>query len=143
MKFYTALFTTLISLTGTHAHHDISDDFATSLSQIGGVITGLEWSDPHVLVRLSIHPDSASSQHYLIEMGPPEELEEEGITIDTFELMSRVSIVAYSSKSKVSEHGYYLYGLYLVESQSHKLLVNKALYEILPQVDFPSFKVDP
>lgn len=126
----------------SHAHHEFYDDVSGSISHFGGTITGLEWAEPHVLIRISMNPNRRSSPQYLVELGSPEELLAEGVDMSTFEILSYISIIAYPSKSKSNRGERYMYGLYLAKSPWNKILLNQRLYESLPQVDWTQIRGD-
>lgn len=143
MRVFVAFITYFIMVASSHAHHEFYDDVNTGLIHFGGTITGLEWAEPHVLIRISMNPNRPSSPQYLVEVGSPEELLAEGVDMSTLEVLSYISIIAYPSKSKVYEDGRYMYGLYLAKSLWNKILLNQRLYEQLPQVDWSAVRGDP
>lgn len=143
MKNIIAFITCFILATSSHAHHEFFDDVNTaSLIHFGGTITGLEWTEPHVLVRIMANPKLSSSPQWLVELGSPKELIAEGVDINSLEVLSYISIIAYPSKSKVYEDGGYMYGIYLAKSPTNKILLNQHLYEQLPQVDWSQVRGD-
>ena len=136
MKKYVALVFTAFLTGSSYAHHEIQPyvDLG-ALTHFSGVITGLEWAEPHVLIRLVGNPYLQNSPQWLVEVDPPTDLMSRGFSMSDFELLTRISIIGYQAKHVVSYGETYIYGLYLRESSGFRALLNERLLRILPYVD--------
>lgn len=133
MKGFIAFMVYLISAPVNYAHHDFFEDInLSSLYQFSGTVMGLQWDAPHVLIRVIGNPDLSSSPQWLIEIDSPEQLLSNDISMEMFDVFSRISIVAYPSKAKSSNGERYMYGLYFADTPTNMLLLNEELYSALP-----------
>lgn len=122
----------------SYADHDLQDDVHfDTLLQFGGTITGLEWAEPHVLIRITGNPDLQNSPQFLVEIDSSSELAARGLGMSDFEVLSQISIIGYTARSGSSLREKRIHGLYLVLSPRHLVLLNERLLNLLPTVEGP------
>ncbi|MEX2506750.1 MAG: DUF6152 family protein [Pseudohongiellaceae bacterium] len=132
MKLLLASLMYLGTVSHSYGHHDFTDDVNLGhLIQFGGTITGLEWAEPHVLIRIVGNPDLPNSPEWLVEIESSENLISRGIDMQTFEVPSRISIIGYPSKGQFRQGESLIYGLYLAQSPIDKVLLNEDLLNLL------------
>src|SRR5882672_2892250 len=69
------------------AHHSVAREFdQTRATTIQGVITRVEWTNPHVRITLESKGANGSISSWLVEIAPPNVLKRDGIPKDVFEL---------------------------------------------------------
>ncbi len=136
MKNYVALVFITFFAGSSYGHHEINPcrDLA-ALTHFSGVITGLEWAEPHVLIRLVGSPNTQKSPQWLVEVDSPTDLVSRGFSMSDFKLLTRISIVGYQAKHVARYGETYIYGLYLQESSGFRALLNETLLHVLPYVD--------
>lgn len=114
------------------AHHELSDDVNFgSLIQFGGTITGIEWAEPHVLIRVTSNPKSTRSAQWLVLIDSPSRLAPEDINIDTFETLDHVSFIGYPSRNNHYSGESLIYGLYHARSPTDRILLYEDLLILL------------
>jgi Family of unknown function (DUF6152) len=81
------------------AHHSITAEFDTSKSfTVKGVLTRIEWVNPHAYVYLDAKDDKGVVTHYSFETGPPGNLRRSGVLRNMFAVGDAVTIDAYAAK---------------------------------------------
>jgi len=126
----------LSAMSGAYSHHEIHEDVNLGhLIQFGGTIMGLEWAEPHVLIRIVGNPDLRNSPQWLVELDSSTDLEARGLNMTDFEVLSHVSIVGYPARSGSNTRENRIYGLYLARSPTHKELLNERLLDLLPLIE--------
>ncbi|MEZ5488805.1 MAG: DUF6152 family protein [Gammaproteobacteria bacterium] len=126
-----------------YADHDLQDDVHfDTLLQFGGTITGLEWAEPHVLIRITGNPDLQNSPQFLVEIDSSSELAARGLGMSDFEVLSQISIIGYTARSGSSLREKRIHGLYLALSPRHYVLVNERLFNLLPTVEGHNVIID-
>ncbi len=72
--FYLFLCFTLSSFQ-THAHHSLVGEFDTSVNfELRGVVTRIEWYNPHIWIALDVTNEDGSIDKWDCEMGSPNRL---------------------------------------------------------------------
>lgn len=81
------------------AHHAFSAEFdATKPVQLHGVITRVEWINPHSWFHLDVTLDDGTVESWMIEAGPPGVLVRRGWTKDSVEPGTEVVVEGYQSR---------------------------------------------
>jgi len=88
-----ALATLTIGIAPVLAHHSFSMfDQATPLT-ITGVVSGVEWTNPHVYIELDLVEPIKGAKHWSIELGSPSILQRGGWKFNTVKKGDKVSAV--------------------------------------------------
>jgi hypothetical protein len=63
------------------AHHSVSGEFDMSKTvTLKGVISGLEWTNPHIYVRLDVSEENGAKNTWRLETFPPAQMRRVGLT---------------------------------------------------------------
>lgn len=74
------------------AHHSWSRYDSNNVVTIDAQITGVEWANPHVVMRFDAADENGVIQHWVVEMDPPSLLSRFGMRHDTVVPGMRVKI---------------------------------------------------
>ena len=81
------------------AHHAVGAFFDTSAPMaLDGIVTAMEWQNPHVLLTIESGTDGGEPQVWHVESGGPTLLRRLGVTADIAAVGDRVSISGYPSR---------------------------------------------
>ncbi|MDE0002320.1 MAG: DUF6152 family protein [Rhodospirillaceae bacterium] len=81
------------------AHHAVGAFFDTSVPMtIDGIVTSMQWQNPHVLLTIESDSDGAGAQQWHVESGGPTLLRRLGVTAEIAAVGDRVSISGYPSR---------------------------------------------
>jgi hypothetical protein len=83
------------------AHHSFSAEFdADKPVQIKGIVTKVEWSNPHVWFYVNVKDEETGEVvNWGAEMGPPHALQRSGWRRDTLKIGEEVSVDGYLAKN--------------------------------------------
>lgn len=82
-----------------HAHHAVGAFFDTSAPMtLDGIVTSMQWQNPHVLLTIESDSDVGEAQTWHVESGGPTLLRRLGVTADIAAVGDRVSISGYPSR---------------------------------------------
>ena len=77
------------------AHHSFDVDYDTNkIANLTGVVTKLDWTNPHAYLSISFKDDAGSIKIYAIELGPPYALTRGGWKRDTVKIGDKVMVQA-------------------------------------------------
>ena len=66
------------------AHHDVAKvDDVTRVVTLTGVITHVEWTNPHTIFFLDVKDQNGEVAHWWVEASPPNSLKRQGVTKDS------------------------------------------------------------
>jgi hypothetical protein len=75
------------------AHHSFAAEFdASKPVTIKGVVTRIEWMNPHVWFYLNVTDDEGKATRWAFEMGAPHQLQQRGWLRDTMKLGDVVTV---------------------------------------------------
>ena len=75
------------------AHHSFAAEFdATKPVKVKGVVTRIEWMNPHVWFYLNATDDEGKTARWAFEMGAPHQLQQRGWLRDTMKLGDVVTV---------------------------------------------------
>jgi hypothetical protein len=75
------------------AHHSFSAEFdANAPVTLNGVVTKVEWANPHIWVYLDVKDDQGNLQHWQCEGGPPNTLTRNGWSMNSLKPSDQVTI---------------------------------------------------
>jgi hypothetical protein len=81
------------------AHHSITAEFdPTSSLVLKGVITKVDWVNPHVYVYIDVKDDSGKVTNWALESGPPGMLRRGGVNAEKIGVGQAVTVDAYKAK---------------------------------------------
>ena len=83
----------LAGATRPSAHHSFDAEYDSSKPiTLTGVVTQLDWINPHAYVFVSVRDASGAAKNYKVEMGPPYALVRGGWKRDTVKVGDKVTI---------------------------------------------------
>jgi len=83
----------------TNAHHSATAFYdMTRAGEIEGVITGVRWTNPHVIIKVQSTSEDAASVSWKIEGAAINTLQRQGITADSVALGERVTVAGAVSR---------------------------------------------
>jgi len=88
-----ALLTLLAGAAPVFAHHSFSMFDQASPVTITGVVSGVEWTNPHVYIELDLTEPVKGAKHWSIELGSPSILQRGGWKFNTVKKGDKVSAV--------------------------------------------------
>jgi Family of unknown function (DUF6152) len=81
------------------AHHSFAAEFdANSPIELTGVVTKIEWMNPHTFFYIDVENADGSYDNWALEMGSPNGLMRRGWTRDSLQVGDEVSIVGSRAK---------------------------------------------
>ena len=81
------------------AHHAFSAEYDSKKAvTVKGIVTKVEWMNPHVYFYLDVTDDSGNIANWAFEMGPPNGLERSGWTRNTMKVGDEVIVEATLAK---------------------------------------------
>jgi hypothetical protein len=81
------------------AHHSFAAEFDSAKAvSLQGVVTKLDWMNPHIWIYLDTKDDSGAVAHWQCEGGPPNTLTRNGWNRDSLKIGDQVNIEGFRSK---------------------------------------------
>jgi len=81
------------------AHHSFAAEFdSTKAVSLQGMVTKLDWMNPHIWIYLDTKDDSGTVAHWQCEGGPPNALTRQGWSKDSLKISDQVTIEGFRSK---------------------------------------------
>jgi hypothetical protein len=81
------------------AHHSFAAEFDSAKAvSLQGVVTKLDWMNPHIWIYLDTKDESGAMAHWQCEGGPPNTLTRNGWTKDSLKIGDQVNIEGFRSK---------------------------------------------
>jgi hypothetical protein len=91
------------------AHHSISAEFDTTKTvSVTGVVTKLDWLNPHIWVYVDAKDAAGKVTKWQFEGGPPNSLRRNGWTKDSLKEGDKVTIEGIRAKDPVNAQGVYI-----------------------------------
>lgn len=88
-----ALGLALASAAPVMAHHSFDVDYNTNrIATLRGIVTKLDWTNPHAYLTISFKNESGVVHNYAIELGPPYALTRGGWKRDTVKIGDKVTV---------------------------------------------------
>jgi hypothetical protein len=85
----------LIVLTGAlaAAHHSFDAEYdANKTATLTGIVTKVDWVNPHAYIFMNIKDDSGTSKEIRVELGPPYALVRGGWKRDTVKIGDKITV---------------------------------------------------
>jgi hypothetical protein len=93
------VFGTFLAVTPLPAHHSFSAEYDSKRPVVlKGIVTKVEWMNPHVYFYLDVTSESGDITNWALEMGPPNGLERSGWTRNTMKVGDEVIVEATLAK---------------------------------------------
>jgi hypothetical protein len=87
------VFGAFLAVTPLAAHHSFSAEYDSKKQvTLKGIVTKVEWLNPHVYFYLDVKDDSGNITNWALEMGPPNGLEHSGWTRNTMKVGDEVVV---------------------------------------------------
>ncbi len=81
------------------AHHAFAAEFdAKKPVKLRGVVTKMEWINPHAWIHIDVKKPNGAVEEWMIETGTPNTLPRRGITKDSLKIGAEVLVDGYQSK---------------------------------------------
>lgn len=95
-----AVLCALAALTGrVYAHHSFAAEFdADSPIELTGVVTKIEWMNPHTYFYIDVEAENGDYENWALEMGSPNGLMRRGWTRNSMQVGDEVSVVGTRAK---------------------------------------------
>jgi hypothetical protein len=85
------------------AHHSFAAEFdAKKPVKMTGIVTNVEWSNPHVWIRFNVKDESGKVTNWGAEMGPPHGLQGSGWRRDTLKIGDQITVEGSLAKNGTS-----------------------------------------
>jgi uncharacterized protein DUF6152 len=80
------------------AHHSFAAEYESKEITLTGVITKVEWTNPHIYFYIDVKDASGNMVNWAVEGYPPNTLKRTGFTRDDLKVGDTVTITAYPAK---------------------------------------------
>lgn len=75
------------------AHHSFDAEYdATKIANFTGIVTHVDWQNPHAFIFMNVKDESGSTKNIRVELGPPYALIRGGWKKDTVKIGDTVSV---------------------------------------------------
>jgi hypothetical protein len=92
VRFIVAL-SVLVMSASASAHHSFSSEYdASKPVTLNGVVTKVEWMNPHVYFYVNVKDDTGKVNNWALEMGAPSGLQRQGWTRNTLQVGDTVKV---------------------------------------------------
>ena len=94
-----AIVAVLIAAVPVAAHHSFSAEFdITAMVTLKGVVSKVEWSNPHVHVYVDVKDESGKVTTWDMEGGPPKALKRSGVTLNIVNVGDTIAITGFRAR---------------------------------------------
>ncbi len=85
------------------AHHSFAAEYESKdLVTLTGVITKVEWTNPHIYFYIDVKDASGNVVNWAVEGYPPNTLKRTGFTKDDLKIGDKVTVTAYRAKDSTT-----------------------------------------
>ena len=82
------------------AHHSFAAEFDSKKPiKLKGVVTKVDWTNPHVWIHLNVKDDSGTVKNWGAEMGPPHGLQGGGWRRETLKIGDEITVDGFLAKN--------------------------------------------
>ena len=82
------------------AHHSFSAEFdADKPIKIAGIVTKVDWTNPHVWIYLNVKDESGAVANWGAELGPPHGLQRSGWQRETLKIGEQITVNGYLART--------------------------------------------
>jgi len=90
----------LVGVTTAMAHHSFAAEFDRDKPiELKGIVTKVEWTNPHVWIYLSVKDDAGKVVNWGAEMGPPHGLQGKGWRRETLKIGDQITVSGWMAKN--------------------------------------------
>src|SRR5712691_4947412 len=113
----------LVALSGTaFAHHSFDAEYdSNKTATLSGVVTKVDWVNPHAFISFVIKEDTGASKTFTMELGPPYALIRGGWKKDTVKIGDKVTVEGAALSKDGSNRGGSLQTTMMVLASGEKL----------------------
>ncbi len=91
----------LIAAGPAFAHHPFDSEFDVQAPvTLTGMVTTLDWTDPHVVIHVDVKDTSGQTRNWNLETGSLAEMEKNGWTKTTLKQGDQITVQGYRAKSE-------------------------------------------
>ncbi len=91
---------TAIGTTSVQAHHSFAAEFdANKTIQITGIVTKVEWTNPHVWIYFNVKGEDGKMANWGVELGPPHLLQRRGWRRDTLQVGTSIDVDGFLARN--------------------------------------------
>ena len=103
MKFYAILLAALGLSTAALAHHSFAAEYDSTASiEVTGVVTKVEWTNPHAYVYLDVKDASGKVTNWAFEGYPPNTLRRVGFTRDMMKEGQTIHVTGWKARDNAT-----------------------------------------
>jgi hypothetical protein len=84
------------------AHHSFAAEYDSKEITLTGVITKVEWTNPHIYFYIDVKDAAGNVVNWAVEGYPPNTLKRTGFTRDDLKVGDTVTVTAYSAKDSAN-----------------------------------------
>jgi len=84
------------------AHHSFAAEYESKEITLTGVITKVEWTNPHIYFYIDVKDANGNVANWAVEGYPPNTLKRTGFTRDDLKVGDTVTVTAYRAKDSSS-----------------------------------------
>ena len=96
----TVIFMVLLASAPAFAHHSFSAEFDINKPiTLKGVVTKMEWMNPHIWFYIDVTDESGIVQHWQLEGGPPNNLTRNGWRKDSLKAGDQVTVEGFRARN--------------------------------------------
>jgi hypothetical protein len=89
----------LLAVAPVWAHHSFAAEYdSKQLITLKGVITKVEWTNPHIYFYIDVKDANGEVTNWALEGYPPNTLKRTGFTRDDFKIGEEITVTAYKAK---------------------------------------------
>jgi hypothetical protein len=93
----------MLSAVPVLAHHSFAAEYdSKTLVTLTGVITKVEWTNPHIYFYIDVKDASGTVANWAVEGYPPNTLKRTGFTRDDLKIGDTVTVTAYRAKDSTT-----------------------------------------
>lgn len=94
------VFGTAMSTTSVQAHHSFAAEFdANKTIQMTGIVTKVEWTNPHVWIYFNVRGGDGKMSNWGVELGPPHLLQRRGWRRDTLQIGTSIDVDGFLARN--------------------------------------------